>query len=140
LGIFHLVLSLPSRISAPRRWNVRIGSHSKRILCPSPTFAETSQNHDFHRPVVINTQIDGQDAYATSDLLVPHPTKSGLWKIYGRKDDQIMLSSGEKTNPGPLGMVNRSGSKITKSVLISDSRGNTFPGSSCTVRCNVRQG
>ena len=51
----------------------------------------------------MNTQIDGRNAYATSDLLVPHPTKSGLWKIYGRKDDQIMLSTGEKTNPGPLG-------------------------------------
>ncbi|SRR5258707_1105758 len=45
------------------------------------------------------------DAYATSDLLVPHPTKPGLWKIYGRKDDQIMLSTGEKTNPGPLGIT-----------------------------------
>jgi hypothetical protein len=63
------------------------------------------QNHDLHHPVVTNTQIDGADAYATSDLLVPHPTKPGLWKIYGRKDDQIMLSTGEKTNPGPLGIV-----------------------------------
>ena len=45
------------------------------------------------------------DAYATSDLLVPHPTKPDLWKIYGRKDDQIMLSTGEKTNPGPLGIT-----------------------------------
>lgn len=67
--------------------------------------AEMFQNHDLHHPVVTNTQIDGMDAYATSDLLVPHPTKPGLWKIYGRKDDQIMLSTGEKTNPGPLGII-----------------------------------
>ncbi|TFY65192.1 hypothetical protein EVJ58_g2123 [Rhodofomes roseus] len=47
--------------------------------------------------------VDGVDAYATSDLLVPHPTKKGFWKIFGRTDDQIMHSTGEKTNPGPLG-------------------------------------
>ncbi|KAI9459309.1 acetyl-CoA synthetase-like protein [Russula earlei] len=69
------------------------------------TFELVIINHDYHRPVVTNIQIDGRDAYATSDLLVPHPTKSGLWKVYGRKDDQIMLSTGEKTNPGPLGFL-----------------------------------
>ena len=60
----------------------------------------------------------------TSDLMEEHPTKPGYWKIYGRSDDQIMHSTGEKvnifwsplterckfkifhfsqTNPGPLG-------------------------------------
>lgn len=33
----------------------------------------------------------------------PHPTRKGLWKVVGRVDDQIMHSTGEKTNPGPLG-------------------------------------
>lgn len=59
--------------------------------------------------------------YATRDLIVQHPEKPGLWKIYGRIDDQIMHSTGEKvgsinnlwdrhiyscttkTNPTPLG-------------------------------------
>ncbi|KAH8110860.1 acetyl-CoA synthetase-like protein [Phellopilus nigrolimitatus] len=57
---------------------------------------------DSYRPNVVNTQINGRDAYATSDLLAPHPTKPGYWKIVGRTDDQIMHSTGEKTNPGPL--------------------------------------
>ena len=52
---------------------------------------------------MINTTIDGKNGYATSDLLVPHPTKPGFWKVVGRTDDQIMHSTGEKTNPGPLG-------------------------------------
>lgn len=52
---------------------------------------------------VINTTIDGKGGYATSDLLSPHPSKPGLWKVVGRTDDQIMHSTGEKTNPGPLG-------------------------------------
>ena len=54
-------------------------------------------------PNVYNTKIDGIDAFATSDLLTPHPTKQGFWKVIGRTDDQIMHSTGEKTNPGPLG-------------------------------------
>ncbi|CCL99492.1 uncharacterized protein FIBRA_01510 [Fibroporia radiculosa] len=59
------------------------------------------QNEKFH-PCIINTKVDGADAYATSDRLAPHPTLPGYWKIVGRTDDQIMHSTGEKTNPGPL--------------------------------------
>ncbi|KAJ3555779.1 hypothetical protein NM688_g2383 [Phlebia brevispora] len=39
--------------------------------------------------------------YATSDLWEPHPIKEGLWKIIGRTDDVIILSSGEKIVPIP---------------------------------------
>ena len=35
-------------------------------------------------------------AFGTNDLFLPHPEKPGLWKIHGRLDDQIMLSTGEK--------------------------------------------
>ncbi|KAM5543840.1 hypothetical protein V8D89_002457 [Ganoderma adspersum] len=56
-------------------------------------------------PRVINDSVDGVDAYATNDLLEPHPTRPGFWKVYGRVDDQIMLSNGEKTNPGPLEFI-----------------------------------
>ncbi|RPD58224.1 acetyl-CoA synthetase-like protein [Lentinus tigrinus ALCF2SS1-7] len=51
---------------------------------------------------VVNTKIDGMDGFATNDLVVPHPTRPGMWKLYGRRDDQIVLSNGEKTNPLPL--------------------------------------
>lgn len=47
-------------------------------------------------PSVFNTTINGVPAYATGDLLTPHPTKPNLWKIFGRVDDQIMHSTGEK--------------------------------------------
>lgn len=40
--------------------------------------------------------MDGKRGYATSDLIVPHPTKASLWRVFGRADDQIMLSTGEK--------------------------------------------
>ncbi|KAG8930870.1 hypothetical protein FRC02_003563 [Tulasnella sp. 418] len=55
-----------------------------------------------HTPGVINTTYENGPAYTTNDLLVRHPTKPNLWRVYGRADDQIMLSTGEKTNPGPI--------------------------------------
>ncbi|CAE6439222.1 unnamed protein product, partial [Rhizoctonia solani] len=62
-----------------------------------------SQVSDDHRPFVLNSEIDGKPAYKTKDLVVRHPLKPELWKIFGRLDDQIVLMNGEKTNPGPMG-------------------------------------
>ena len=45
---------------------------------------------------------DGTPAYELGDLVEQHPTDPTLWRVYGRNDDQIMHSTGEKTNPGPL--------------------------------------
>ncbi|KAI9459305.1 acetyl-CoA synthetase-like protein [Russula earlei] len=101
-GVMNTVLPSYSR---GEDWEYfTVSSHCRPAFLPQDdgTFELVLIDHDLHHPVVTNTQIDGRDAYATSDLLVPHPTKPGLWKVYGRKDDQIMLSTGEKTNPGPL--------------------------------------
>ena len=40
--------------------------------------------------------LDGVGGFDTNDLFTPHPTNPDLWKIYGRADDQIMHSNGEK--------------------------------------------
>ncbi|KAM5541012.1 hypothetical protein V8D89_005323 [Ganoderma adspersum] len=53
-------------------------------------------------PNVFNSVIDGRPAYSTSDLVEQHPTKPHLFRVFGRADDQLMLSTGEKTNPAPL--------------------------------------
>ena len=50
-------------------------------------------------PNVFNSTYDGRAAYATSDLLQQHPTKPHLFRVYGRADDQLMLSTGEKVCP-----------------------------------------
>ncbi|CAL1699337.1 unnamed protein product [Somion occarium] len=68
-------------------------------------------------PAVFNTTVDGVDAYATNDLLSPHPTKPGYWKIFGRADDQIMHNTGEKTNPGPLEDILNRDPHVRASVL-----------------------
>ncbi|PBK97000.1 acetyl-CoA synthetase-like protein [Armillaria gallica] len=59
-------------------------------------------SNPFCQPSVLNTKVNDVDAYATSDLFIPHATKPGFWKIFGRTDDQIIHNTGEKTNPGPL--------------------------------------
>ena len=53
----------------------------------------------------LNTEFEGKPAYASGDLIAPHPENKELWRIAGRKDDQIMHSNGEKTNPGPMGKI-----------------------------------
>ncbi|TCD69319.1 putative NRPS-like protein biosynthetic cluster [Steccherinum ochraceum] len=50
-----------------------------------------------HQPAVEN--LADTKGYATSDLLIPHPTKPGLWHVIGRVDDVIILGSGEKIVP-----------------------------------------
>jgi hypothetical protein len=49
-----------------------------------------------YNPHVLNTTVDGRQGYATSDLIVRHPTESDRYCIYGRVDDQLALSTGEK--------------------------------------------
>ncbi|KAK0492826.1 NRPS-like enzyme [Armillaria luteobubalina] len=55
-----------------------------------------------HSPAVFNMEIDGVKALDTKDLVQLHPSNRKLFKIYGRADDQIMHSTGEKTNPSPI--------------------------------------
>ncbi|KAI0795720.1 acetyl-CoA synthetase-like protein [Abortiporus biennis] len=78
------------------------------------------------QPQVLNTKINGRDAFATNDLFTPHPTKSHLWKIYGRADDQIMLSTGEKTNPGPLERILEQDPHIRHAIIFG--RGKQYNG------------
>ncbi|KAH7912516.1 hypothetical protein BJ138DRAFT_785575 [Hygrophoropsis aurantiaca] len=68
------------------------GNVFEPVVLASPSFS----------PNVINITIKGQPGYASSDLLLRHATNPDLYKVFGRADDQIMLSTGEKTNPVPL--------------------------------------
>ncbi|EKM52740.1 uncharacterized protein PHACADRAFT_198789 [Phanerochaete carnosa HHB-10118-sp] len=52
--------------------------------------------NEYQVPAVLNTMVDGVPAYDTNDILAPHPTKKGLWKVAGRSDEHIMHSTGEK--------------------------------------------
>ncbi|KAF4573440.1 putative PKS/NRPS-like protein biosynthetic cluster [Pleurotus pulmonarius] len=73
-------------------------------------------------PHTINTVIDGQPAYATSDLLEVHPHKPHLVRVYGRVDDQLMLSTGEKTNPTPLETILVHDENISAAIMFGRGR------------------
>ncbi|CDO69440.1 hypothetical protein BN946_scf184791.g35 [Trametes cinnabarina] len=54
-------------------------------------------------PHVTNSQLDGKPVFAVGDLLEQHPADPNRWRVLGRKDDQIMLSTAENVNPVPIG-------------------------------------
>ncbi|KAF9552954.1 acetyl-CoA synthetase-like protein [Agrocybe pediades] len=88
------------------------------------TYELVMVNNPFCELPVINTKVNDVDAYATSDLLIEHPEKPGHWKIYGRVDDQIMHSTGEKTNPGPLESIINQDPCVQSSVMFGRGRFN----------------
>lgn len=51
---------------------------------------------------LLNHNFPGLREYRTKDLFLPHPNKPGLWRFYSRRDDIIVLLTGEKFNPVPL--------------------------------------
>ncbi|KAF8486550.1 hypothetical protein JB92DRAFT_3148577 [Gautieria morchelliformis] len=53
-----------------------------------------------HQPAVEN--LPDVSGYATCDVVQAHPIIRGLWRVVGRSDDVIVLSSGEKVVPSPL--------------------------------------
>ncbi|KAH9912112.1 acetyl-CoA synthetase-like protein [Fomitopsis serialis] len=65
--------------------------------CTNNEYEVIIVENELLRPNVVNTKVNGVDAYATSDLVAPHPTQEGLYKVVGRTDDQIMHSTGEKS-------------------------------------------
>ncbi|XP_006456444.1 hypothetical protein AGABI2DRAFT_211390 [Agaricus bisporus var. bisporus H97] len=49
-----------------------------------------------YSPCVLNTTVNSQPAFATGDLVLRHPTERDKFCVYGRVDDQLVLSTGEK--------------------------------------------
>ncbi|KAG2361463.1 putative aminoadipate reductase [Suillus spraguei] len=77
---------------------------------PNSTIRWAPQGDDTYECQVLTTpthqvsveNIPDVKGYATSDVFIKHPTVEGLWKIVGRIDDVLVLSSGEKTVPAPM--------------------------------------
>ncbi|KAG2366971.1 acetyl-CoA synthetase-like protein [Suillus spraguei] len=81
---------------------VRFGPNSKIRWAPQgdDTYECQVLTTPTHQVSVEN--IPDVKGYATSDVFIKHPTVEGLWKIIGRIDDVLVLSSGEKTVPAPM--------------------------------------
>lgn len=48
--------------------------------------------------VACNAMFRREKAFASGDLLAPHPEKPNYWKFVGRKNDQINLANGTKVS------------------------------------------
>ncbi|KAG8992459.1 hypothetical protein FRB94_013915 [Tulasnella sp. JGI-2019a] len=55
--------------------------------------------------------------YATKDLIELHPENKALFRLVGRIDDQVMLSTGEKTNSGPIECIVCTSTMIERAVV-----------------------
>ncbi|KAI0712724.1 acetyl-CoA synthetase-like protein [Cerioporus squamosus] len=74
---------------------------------------QTPDNH----PSVITTTVNGVPAFETKDLLQRHSDDPTLWTVFGRADDQLMLSTGEK-DPHILAAVMFGRGRLQNGVLI----------------------
>ncbi|OSC97571.1 acetyl-CoA synthetase-like protein [Trametes coccinea BRFM310] len=73
-------------------------------------------------PQVTNAERDGKPVFAVGDLLERHPTDPKRWKVFGRKDDQIMLSTGENVNPLPIEGMLVHDPRIASALMFGRSR------------------
>lgn len=60
--------------------------------------------------------------YHTKDLFTSHPTKPNLWKFYGRLDDVIVLSNGEKFNPTSMEETIEDHPLVSRAVVVGQGR------------------
>ncbi|TIC15605.1 acetyl-CoA synthetase-like protein [Wallemia mellicola] len=70
---------------------------------------------DSHKPAASN--LDDVYGFATNDLVEIHPHNRNLVRVIGRKDDQLMLLNGEKTNPGPIEAILTTDPKVKSAVM-----------------------
>ncbi|TIA97912.1 hypothetical protein E3P89_02723 [Wallemia ichthyophaga] len=75
---------------------------------------------DLHVPLVRN--LPDVKGYATGDLVEKHPKIQNMVKIVGRSDSQIILASGEKTNPEPIERIINENPLVSASVMFGRQR------------------
>lgn len=66
----------------------------------------------------------GVSVWRTKDLFKRHPdpSKSSLWSYYGRRDDIIVLSNGEKFNPVPMALLIQGHPLLAGAIIIGMGR------------------
>ena len=62
------------------------------------------------------------EVYHTKDLFQPHATKPNLWQFYGRIDDIIVLSNGEKFNPVPSEVIIATHPQLSGAIIVGQGR------------------
>ena len=70
----------------------------------------------------LNHNVPGTSLWRTRDLFKRHPSKENLWQYYGRRDDIIVFSNGERYNPVPAELVIGSHPSLTGALIIGNQR------------------
>ena len=70
----------------------------------------------------ISHNMPGVTEWHTKDLFRRHPSKPNLWRFYGRRDDIIVMSSGEKFNPVPVETLLVGDSSISGALITGQGR------------------
>ncbi|KAL8678453.1 MAG: hypothetical protein Q9186_005191 [Xanthomendoza sp. 1 TL-2023] len=82
------------------------------VFADSDTEGNAALNHNY----------PGVKEWKTRDLFRAHPTKKGLWKFYGRRDDILVLSSGEKFNPVPAETTLQQHPSVAGALIVGQGR------------------
>ncbi|KAG1853286.1 acetyl-CoA synthetase-like protein [Suillus tomentosus] len=101
---------------------VRFGPNSKIRWAPQDDGTYECQVLTTQTHQVSVENLPDVKGYATSDLFIKHPTVEGLWKIVGRIDDVLILSSGEKTIPAPMENIICANPYVTGAVIFGRER------------------
>ncbi|KAJ6525738.1 hypothetical protein B0H19DRAFT_590026 [Mycena capillaripes] len=86
----------------------------------SDLFELVMKTGPFHKPTQTNTVHNDVLAFATKDLLLPHPEKPDFWKYACRMDDQETLSNGMKINAVAFEAILASDPLIRGAVMFSN--------------------
>ncbi|CAG8970858.1 hypothetical protein HYALB_00000836 [Hymenoscyphus albidus] len=63
-----------------------------------------------------------QPEYRTRDLFLPNENRPGLWRFYGRNDDIIVFSNGQKWNPIPSESIIESHLDVSGVLITGDGK------------------
>lgn len=120
---------VPKSVS-PEGWEwMRVSRQSDVTLVPTEEkdiYGLYVKKSGAYAPAAFNAEIDGIEALDMKDLVQLHPSNPRLWKVYGRTDEQITHSTGEKTNPEPIEIALMSNGHIAGAVMFG--RGKFLPG------------
>lgn len=81
-------------------------------------FADPSTDGEW----ALNHNYPGVREWRTKDLFRPHPDKEGLWQFYGRRDDILVLSNGEKFNPVPTETALQQHPSLAGALIVGQGR------------------
>ena len=70
----------------------------------------------------LNHNLPGVTEWRSKDLFKQHPSKPELWQYYGRRDDIVVFSNGEKFNPVPTELAVGASKSLSGALIVGSGR------------------